>query len=218
MTPTIDTTLANRLKGASGLPVTTQAIELVFPAAFANYQTAAAEGKSVELEHNFLVPALQTLWNEYHKTGGKNFDDFVQQKLAAGGDPLLTKFFGKRESVQADLDSLKDFYQTGMNLRAAVQTSTGAIQTLTDQIAQAEVDLGNHSDDAVERSIQTAAGVLFMRSVRETSIHDAAIAHATNAPVYKRVLTARIRLLQTRLTAEQAKLKELTKQLQAHVA
>ena len=215
MNSIIDTTLANRMRSGTGLPVTTQAIELVFPAALAGFQAAADEGKPVSLEDNFLIPALKALWAEFHKSGGKNFDDFVQQRFANSGDTLLQKFFARRETVQADLDELKTFYETGMALRDALQASTSKQQTLTDQIAEATADLAHIPTPRLSVRSQPPPQPITcgIRGPRDQSIFANSIDYVIHAPVYRTLLTKRIALLKGQLAAEEAKAKALDAQL-----
>jgi hypothetical protein len=201
---------------SAGIPAFPELIELVLPAA-----QKASDETGLSLEYAVIEQA-KAVWAAAHQNSkagfGQNIDfpAYVRERLGKT-DSLLSKLLGRKSKVEEQVADLKQYEADINSARAGLSASQQKVSELSESIAATESELANHTEDAVEASIQEAAQIYHLRnrSPHSGSVVDANIFHAAHADVVNRILNARLILLRDKLTVEQANVVEFTKQLKA---
>jgi chromosome segregation ATPase len=121
----------------------------------------------------------------------------------------------RKQSVaqsQADLEA----YEAEINTaRQSFAAASQKAQELKASIESAERELSNHSEEAVNQSIEQAAKIWHLRhqSPHNSSVVDSAIAHALEADIVLKVLNARLIQLRDALAKEEVKVDSFKRQL-----
>jgi chromosome segregation ATPase len=142
--------------GISNMP--SEALEIVWPEA---EKAAKDRGVSIEFIAADLVRALWAKANMEHRQAGKagqplDFQAYCREKLSKK-DGLFKRLLSRKQSAAQQQAEVEAYEQEIESARRSLAASSQKVVELKNDISSTESELSNHTDYAVEESIQEAA-------------------------------------------------------------
>jgi chromosome segregation ATPase len=200
--------------GISNMP--NEAVEIVWKDA---EKAARERGISIEFIAADLVKALWAQAFQEARRNGKpqqDFDRYCKEQLA-GKESIFSNLFAKKSKVASLVAEAEQIEAEITETRNALGAAQSKAQELKGQIESTEAELSNHTEEAVQESINEAAKLWHLkgRSPHNASIISASVSHALEADAVNRILNARIIYLRDLLAKEEAKVEAFKQELKA---
>jgi chromosome segregation ATPase len=198
--------------GISNLPV--EAIEIVWKDA---EKAARDRGTAIEFIAAELCKSLfAQAFSEARRNGKQtvDFQAYCREQLTSK-DSLWKKLIGRKQSVAQAQAEVAQYESEITASRAALAAAQQMVVELRNDIEATEAELSNHTEEAVNKSIEEAAKLWHLkhRSNHNASFVENSISHAVQAEIVNRVLNVRLIQLRESLASEESKLEAFKRQL-----